>query len=52
MPLGFYLAEMSNVPDPAVEKTKVICDVLSSNITTGVVSVEDETDGTQEEETA
>ena len=50
MPLDFYLAEMY-VPDAAVEKTKVICDVLSRKITIGV-SVEDENDGTQEEDTA
>ena len=51
MPLDFYLAEEMCVPDAAAEKTKVICDVLSRKITIGV-SVEDENDGTQEEDTA
>ena len=50
MPMDFYLAEM-NVPDQeAAEKTKVICDVLSRN-TTIDVSVEDENEGTQGEDT-
>ena len=48
MPLDFYLAEM-NIPDQAIEKTKVICDVLSRNITIDV-SVEDENEGTQGED--
>ena len=44
MPMGFfYLAEM-NVPGAAIEKTKVICDVLRRKITIGV-SVEDGNDG-------
>ena len=50
MPTDFYLAEM-NVPDQAIEKTKVICDVLSRKITIDV-SVEDEDEGTQGEDTA
>ena len=43
MPMGFYLAEM-NVPGAAIEKMKVICDVLSRKITIGV-PVEDGNDG-------
>ena len=50
MPMDFYLAEM-NVPDQAAEKTKVICDILSRNITIDV-SVEDENEATQGEDTA
>ena len=50
MPLDFYLAEM-DVPGAAVGKTEVIYDVLSRKITIGV-SMEDETDGMQEEDTA
>ena len=50
MPMDFYLAEM-NVPDQAVEKTKVILDILSRKITIGV-SVEDDNEATQREDTA
>ena len=50
MPMDFYLAEM-NVPDQAVEKTKVICGILSRNITIDV-SVEDDNEATQGEDTA
>jgi hypothetical protein len=50
MPMDFYLAEM-NVPDQAVEKTKVILDILSRKITIDV-SVEDDNEATQREDTA
>ena len=40
-----------NVPDAATEKTKVICDVLNRKVTIDV-SVEEEADGTQEQDTA
>ena len=50
IPMDFYLAEM-NVPDEAVGKTKMICDILSRKITIDV-SAEDETEGTQGEDTA
>ena len=50
IPMDFYLAEM-NVPDEAVGKTKVICDILSRKITIDV-SAEDENEGTQGEDTA
>jgi len=50
--MDFYLAEM-NVPDQAVEKTKVICVyILSRKITIVGVSAEDENEGTQGEDTA
>ena len=50
IPMDSHLAEM-NVPDATIEKTKVICDVLSRKITTDV-SIQEEADGTQEEDTA
>ena len=50
MPTDFYLAEM-NVPDQAIEKTKVILDILSRKITIDV-SVEDDDEATQGEDTA